>query len=125
MEKMLFEWVEIAKEDLESAKILIESKKHVSAVSIYESHQAIEKILKAYLMYKKIEPDKTHNLITLASKLSGDSLIIGIIPKIQIIDRYYPKLRYPSGDRFTYEDALQCYNIAESVFNLILEELMK
>lgn len=60
-------WLEIAIDDLDSAKIMLEKKKYLQ--SGFYCHQAIEKITKGYFIFiKKIDPPYTHNI----SKLMND-----------------------------------------------------
>jgi len=42
---------------------------------------------------------------------------------MQMIDSYYPRLRYPSGDTFTQAEAEKCYILAKEVFQAIYERL--
>ncbi len=96
MDKMLFEWIYCAEQDLLSAKILIDSTRTVPAVAIYESHQAIEKIFKAYLHFLKLAIPKTHDL-----------------------------LQYPSGDRFDKDEAIICYSTAEKIVEFFKQKIEK
>ncbi|MFA5879321.1 MAG: HEPN domain-containing protein [Candidatus Margulisiibacteriota bacterium] len=122
MGKILSEWLELAKIDLTSAEVLMNSPKHVSSVSIYLSHQAVEKSLK-YLLSQYQEPIlKTHDLMKLLSQLIKHvEALNGFIYDIQELDQYYPKLRYPTGDKFTNEEAKHCFEIASKIFDLIFE----
>jgi HEPN domain-containing protein len=60
-------WMEIAIDDLDSAKIMFKNKKYLQ--SGFYCHQAIEKTLKGYYWsIKKKEPPYTHNLVKLATE---------------------------------------------------------
>lgn len=118
MEQIYSEWIALAKEDLLSAEILINSEQTVFAASIYHSHQAIEKTLKALQVKTKLPIIKTHSLIRLASELCQKYPdIIQILTDIQKLDNYYPKLRYPTGDKLSKEDAIVCLNIARNTLD--------
>ncbi len=65
--KLHEEWLFKAENDLESAKILLNSKKPLYDIAIYHTQQCAEKSLKAYLTFKKMEIEKIHNLILLTN----------------------------------------------------------
>ncbi len=66
--KLHEEWLFKAENDLESSKILFQSNKNLFDICAYHAQQCAEKSLKAFLVYKKQEIDKTHNLVTLISQ---------------------------------------------------------
>jgi len=60
-------WVDEAREDLVTAKALLESKRYLECG--FFCHLAIEKIFKALILHNtKVVPPKSHNLILLAKK---------------------------------------------------------
>jgi len=60
-------WVDEAKEDLITAKALLESKRYLECG--FFCHLAIEKIFKALILHNtNVVPPKSHNLIFLAKK---------------------------------------------------------
>jgi len=116
MDQKLSEWLERVKEDLISAKILLTSHETVYAASVFHSHQAVEKTLKSYLFKEGYQIPKTHNLMRLlAVIIEGDTFLTENIASIQRLDNYYPRLRYPTGDKISKEDAVLCLNIAEKI----------
>jgi len=56
------EWINIAENDFDSAKLLNEAVRKHYEVICYLCAQATEKYLKGYLTSKNIIPEKTHNL---------------------------------------------------------------
>ncbi|MDR1950039.1 MAG: HEPN domain-containing protein [Spirochaetaceae bacterium] len=61
-DKEVAEWFEFADDDFESAKILNESVRRPYEIICYHCAQAVEKYLKAYLIWNDIVPERTHNL---------------------------------------------------------------
>lgn len=60
-------WLDIAKYDLDTAKVMLESKRYLYLG--FMCHQIIEKSIKAYFWYsKESEPPYIHNLFLLAEK---------------------------------------------------------
>lgn len=67
-------WVEIAIDDLDSAKIMLKKKKFLQ--SGFYCHQAIEKMIKGYFwLIKNEEPPYTHNLLKLSDSSGLSSLL--------------------------------------------------
>ncbi len=118
------EWIDRAKIDLESAEILLTSNRAVHAVSVYESHQAIEKMLKAYLIFNDIQIKKTHGLMKLLSlAVESNPSLKTLASGVQRLDELYPVLRYPTGDHVELSDAKDCFEIASKVIDF-LSQLM-
>ena len=56
------EWIEIADNDFDSAKILNEAARKHYEIICYLCSQAVEKYLKGYLVFMDVVPKKTHDL---------------------------------------------------------------
>jgi HEPN domain-containing protein len=60
-------WLDLAQYDLDTARVMLDGKRYLYVG--FMCHQAIEKILKAYLVNKmKDNPPHIHNLLLLAKK---------------------------------------------------------
>ncbi len=112
-------WLRYADENLESAKILLQS--HLYNPSLQNSQQAIEKYLKACFIEKGIKLQKTHTVSILVEKLReiGFHFIIDD-DDIDLIDSIYLASKYPFGsvlpDFEPDENICQkCINIATIV----------
>jgi HEPN domain-containing protein len=65
---LLKSWIQKADEDYSVANLLKKRKKY-SMIACFHLQQAIEKYLKAYLIFFDLEPPKTHNLEDLLNLL--------------------------------------------------------
>ncbi len=120
MEKVA-EWLERADKDVEAAKLL---QKEIPEYSAYHSQQAVEKYLKAFLVYKNIDFPKTHNifyLIDICKKADTDFEYLLEI-KSQILTKY-AYTRYPGIVPVSREDAKKAIKIAEKVREFVLNKL--
>ncbi len=120
MANLLNEWLFMADADLASAKFQL-GKETFSHISVYQSHQAVEKILKSFLVANHLEIiPRVHDLRKLyqQSKLFGLDLQSEENDLLEL-DAYFPRLRYPLGDRISVDEASRCYEIAASIFNKI------
>ncbi len=97
--KLHEEWLYKAENDLESAKLLLNSDKNLLDICVYHTQQCAEKALKAFLTYKEQEIDKTHNLLFLISKCRIFYPEFENLKKeIVFINPYSTQFRYPEGD---------------------------
>ena len=104
------EWQTLASHDIETADLLIKQKGHADII-IYHIHQAVEKLLKALLMKANKPFEKTHFLDKLLAQLLADYPSLSEVKdEILEINLYLPKLRYPSGDRIEFDEAVTIYN---------------
>jgi HEPN domain-containing protein len=99
------EWMIIADDDYDSAKILNESVRKHMEVICYLCAQAAEKYLKCYLTYNDIIPQKTHNLVLLNDKcIEIDNSFQEIKMECGFLNRYINEIRYPYRIQVFEED---------------------
>jgi HEPN domain-containing protein len=90
------EWLQLADEDLYSAKILNEAVRKPIEIICYHCAQAVEKYLKGYLTYQNIIPRKTHDLIFLNSLcIEKDNEFQNIKTICDFLNRFVNDIRYP------------------------------
>ncbi|MEK6557999.1 MAG: HEPN domain-containing protein [Candidatus Margulisiibacteriota bacterium] len=120
MDQLLREWIRYAETDLKSAELQMD-REGLYHISVYQSHQAVEKIIKAYLVQKKIEEvPKVHDLrkLVIFSKQFGLDLSSQKMDILEL-DSFFPKLRYPFGDEISSDDAHRCFKIAFELVEMI------
>ncbi len=89
-------WLKFAREDMASAKALSEEKIYNQVC--FHSQQAAEKMLKAYLKFKKIIPPKIHSLLELLQICSEkDGTFSQLREACQYLSRFYLSARYPDA----------------------------
>lgn len=87
-------WIDIALDDIDSAKIMLREKKYNNVC--YFSHQAAEKGLKGYLEDNKINPPRIHDLIELVKKCQNiDNQFSKFLQQARILNQFYIPTRYP------------------------------
>ena len=120
MDKEWLDWLEIAESDLKSAIVLLNNIDILPCISIYHSHQCIEKLLKALLLKNDIQIPKIHNLnILLKMTLDFIPEIQASENKITVLNSLMPLLRYPTGDTLTKEEAKESIIVANTVFDIV------
>lgn len=89
------EWVIKANQDLEAAETLYKSRK-ANEIICFHCQQAVEKYLKALLVYGNIYFEKSHNLWVLAKKAMQLEPNFRLFEKqLKTLDAYYISTRYP------------------------------
>jgi len=63
--KEINQWLIKSKHDIGSAYVLMNYEEPFFDTAVYHCQQAVEKALKAYLTYKDVEFEKTHDLVAL------------------------------------------------------------
>ena len=125
------EWMIIADDDFDSAKILNESERKHREVICYLCVQATEKYLKGYLMYNNIIPQKTHNLVLLNDKcIEIDNSFDEIKIECGFLNRYVNEVRYPYRIEVYEKDVIYAIQSVEKIKSLaalqkIREEITK
>lgn len=125
-ENEIKKWLKRAESDLKTAKILIDSKDVITESICFHSQQAVEKYLKAFLVFHKKEFRKTHiiaELLKLCIDLNNDFNKLKEL-NIQSLSIYAVEIRYP--DDFynpTIEEAKESIYLAEKTKEFVFEKL--
>lgn len=109
------EWFIYAKADLESAEVILNNTENYH-ISAYHSHQAIEKLLKRFLIINHETFPFVHDLITLIKIVNQINQKQIDLEAISFVMDIYAASRYPQGDTISKEDAVKCLNIAKSIY---------
>lgn len=125
MTNLLDEWIKKASNDLNSAKVLLETQDGHYDQICFLSQQTVEKFLKAYLQKNNAEISKTHDLYKLIVDCSkfNTSFLEWEISALRLTV-YSVNFRYP-GEDATKESAIKAYELAENFSKFILEEINK
>ena len=89
-------WIERAKSSLKIAQIEKNSDIYYEDLC-FQAQQAVEKALKALLIKKEHEPQKTHNLIVILQEVMNYYKVPEELKNIIILNDYAVQTRYP-GD---------------------------
>lgn len=116
-------WLNDAREELKSARLLFEHE-HYKA-SCYHSQQSAEKALKSLIIEKGEKPDRIHDVIGLANRAKSCGWDIDVpIDDLVFLNSIY-KSRYPTEEGLlphgvpTKEDAQQSLAAAENIFSKV------
>ncbi|MFX0033989.1 MAG: HEPN domain-containing protein [Candidatus Hodarchaeota archaeon] len=119
-------WFRQAEADLNAAKNSMKSKNY--DWSCFQSQQAAEKAIKAFLYKRGYTSIITHSLRELIIEAEKKEKIFSDVKEAaKFLDMYYIPTRYPNGlagnlapfEFYEEEDANKCINYAESILILV------
>lgn len=119
-------WLRQAEKDLESARD--SSKAGHYEWACFQSQQAAEKALKAFLYSKGLRAILTHSIRELALDCSEyETDFSNFLSQAKVLDTYYIPTRYPNvlvgneipAQYYSEEDASQCINYAELILRTV------
>lgn len=118
-------WVMKAINDINIAKheLVQPDSEMVTDAICFHCQQSVEKFLKAYLVMKKIDIGKTHNLEFLLELCKKQDIDFGNLD-VGNLSFYAVAVRYP--DEFytpSVQEAKECFEIASAVRDFILRKL--
>ena len=120
---LIAEWVRFASEDYKTAKFLTGMVPEPLEIICFHCQQSAEKALKAYLVYKDIQPPKTHDLDELIDLCSGNEAIQNLREICISLNDYSVITRYPSSQELIVEDREMAINAAKAVLGIIKQEI--
>lgn len=121
--KLASEWLDFARKDLETA-ILLDKENHYTDVIAIDTHQAIEKALKAIYVHNGEKIPRTHSLDILYNYAEDFIDFKGIeIKDLLIISDYYQSERYPGPKYYMpdREEIKQSIEYATTIFNQVTD----
>lgn len=124
-------WLTKAAVDLKSAQVLSNDPDGPLDTAIYHCQQCAEKSVKAFLVFKGVAPEKTHDVRKLAVEAAAlEKEFEKIISPAAALTPYAWEFRYPDDlaetepTREEFDEALkQAQEIYNFVFNLLPKEM--
>ena len=92
----------------------------------FHAHQYIEKLMKAFLLYKNKESERTHKLDLLLEKCAKyDEKLLDFEEQIQTLNDYYIVTRYPDdiSEKVTKEEVKIAYNFANEIGKILRDKM--
>jgi HEPN domain-containing protein len=113
------EWIQLADDDFDSAKLLNEAVRKHHEIICYHCAQSVEKYLKAYLVSLDIVPKKTHDLALLNTLCAEkDSEFEKVYTLCDVLNKFSNDVRYPHKYEVNETDVQFSLNTVEKVRNL-------
>ena len=117
-------WLNKAEHDLLSAQRLLEIEPMILDNACFHCQQAIEKCLKAFLVYHGRDIERTHNIIFLLSECANFDPVFAAVDPMNI-NAYAVQGRYPDSNLTpTKGEAQSYYQLAIQVRDLVGERIV-
>ena len=117
-------WIDKSEHDLMSAQRLLEIEPMILDNACFHCQQAIEKYLKAFLVYHGRDIERTHNIIFLLSECANFDPIFATIDPMNI-NAYAVQGRYPDSPLMpTAAEAKSYYQLALQIKTLATERIV-
>ncbi len=117
--QIINEWFERGRADLEVAKILLAKDEYLD-VAVFHIHQAVEKYLKGFLIYKGWKLKKIHDIESLLTEvINFDDEFQGCLDFSRKLTAFYYEERYPPGpvSSFSKKEIEKMLETAEDIIN--------
>lgn len=116
-------WLQRANNDLLSAQRLLEIEPAILDTCCFHCQQSIEKDLKAYLIFKGIDVERTHNIVFLLNECASFDPIFSTIDCMNI-NIYAVQSRYPDiSDLPEFSEANYYYELASRIKKMVVERI--
>ncbi|HWZ35352.1 MAG TPA: HEPN domain-containing protein [Mucilaginibacter sp.] len=116
-------WINKAEHDLISAQRLLEIEPMILDNACFHCQQAIEKCLKAYLVYRGVDIERTHNIIFLLDQCSSFDSTFSAIDPLNI-NAYAVQGRYPDTNLMPeIEEAQIYYQLALNIKQMVKDRI--
>ena len=114
-------WIAKADEDLAAAERLLSIDDSLAAVVCFHSQQAVEKLLKALLVFAGVPFARTHDVIQLVQMLPSHLALAISLADLAPLNRYAVEARYPIGEEpLTGDEARGAIAVSQRVRAVVL-----
>ena len=126
LSKTVLQWIKYARTDLNIAKASLDLSFEYKAAAAFHAQQSAEKIVKAYLTFKKIRTPKTHDMEFLLKEVSKiDAKLAKNLSPTESLTIFAVTYRYPDAERklLTVAKTKTAIKIATKVFDDCLKAI--
>ncbi len=117
-------WLQKAENDRLTAEAALECVPPITDTASFHVQQCLEKMLKAYLVWREHEFEKTHDLRALVELCADyDASFLDHRDAMQPITAYAVRFRYPVATDPTEEEVRDALAVAETVRRFVGERL--
>jgi len=113
-------WLEKADHDRQSVELLLAQAKPLTEIAAFHCQQAVEKALKAYLVFREHEFEKTHDLRALLNACGTyDSAFLALLDDVEPLTPFAVRFRYPGPGDPTIEQTNRALCTAVRVIEFV------
>ncbi len=117
-------WLEKADHDRAGAEAAFERSRPVTDVAAFHCQQAIEKMLKACLVYRGDQFERTHDLVELLARCARhDPSFLSLRSIVEPLTPYAVRFRYPGPADPSVEEVREALRVVGEVWQFVTERL--
>jgi len=117
-------WLRKADHDRRMAEAGLREDPPITDAAAFHCQQAVEKLLKAYLVWKQHEFEKIHDLRALVlACATHDQAFQTLEPRVAPLTAYAVRFRYPGPSEPTPEQVQAALQVVEQVRGFVLDRL--
>jgi HEPN domain-containing protein len=114
-------WLEKAGHDRWAVETFLKDPHAPTDVAAFHCQQAVEKLLKAYLVYRRHAFEKTHDLVELVAQCAGhDPGFAALQPQVEPLSPYAVRFRYPGPTDPPPERVREALRVVHEVWTFVL-----
>ena len=117
-------WVQKADRDRRMAELALAESPPITDGAAFHVQQAVEKLLKAYLVWRDHEFEKIHDLRALANNCATyDQTFLDLRDRVAPLTPFAVRFRYPSSADPTVDHVRQALAVVDEVREFVLARL--
>ncbi|MEE9295435.1 MAG: HEPN domain-containing protein [Phycisphaerae bacterium] len=117
-------WLEKADHDAQTGKLALAQAPPITDVGAFHAQQAVEKLLKAYLVYREHPFEKIHDLEELIDQCARhDPVFSDFRDRVAPLTAYAVRFRYPGPADPTVEQVGLALGVVDEVWDFVLGRL--
>ena len=117
-------WLEKAKHDWHTAEAAVSCQPAITDTSAFHCQQAVEKLLKAYLVQRRDPFEKIHDLEQLIDQCAQhDPLFAELRKRAMPLSAYAIRFRYPGPADPSVEDVREALRVVAEVWRFVTSRL--
>lgn len=129
-EQLVEEWLKRAEDDELNIKSILKHRDGTPANACFLSHQVVEKVLKALLLFYSKSYPRTHDLSQLIELLERyiPAISDDFKEEVILLSPYYVGARYPADiplESFTWKEAESASKVAQKIKEFALRKINK
>lgn len=113
-------WFEKVRHDLRTAEVALAQTPPITDTAGFHAQQAVEKMLKAYLVWRGCEFEKIHDLRMLAQACAQyEKAFTDWIERVAPLSAYAVRFRYPGSAEPSAEEVRAVLDVANDVWKFV------
>jgi len=117
-------WIEKADHDWQTAELVMEGAAPMPDVAAFHTQQAVEKYLKAFLVWKQFSFEKIHDLEELVGNCEQyEASFADLKSKVAPLSAYAVRFRYPVAKDPAEEEVRDALAVVDTVRRFVAERL--